>query len=117
MQNSERKGTLGFIIQKNKILLALIEYPDGKRLWNGIGGYAEAGETLEDALIREFNEETYVNISKANLKKVAELNDSFQLNVFIINLWNGELKIKDRTLKELKWFSYEEIPYNQMHQG
>jgi len=53
------------------------------------------------------------------LKKVAELNGSptFQLNVFLTDSLHGELKIKDHSLKELKWFSKDELPFAKMHEG
>jgi hypothetical protein len=35
---SKTIGTVCFIISGDKVLLAEIEYPDGRRLWNGIGG-------------------------------------------------------------------------------
>lgn len=45
-------GTVCFIVQSNQVLLAEIEYPDGKRLWNGIGGVAESGESPEETAAR-----------------------------------------------------------------
>ena len=114
-----RKGTVCFIRNADRVLLALIEYGPNDRKWNGIGGFVEEGESLEEAVIRETKEETYITIDKDCLKKVAELNVSpvFQLNVFLSNSWHGELKIKDHTFKELKWFSKGELPYLMMHEG
>lgn len=122
MVNNEdklRKGTVCFITNAGKVLLALIEYGPNDRKWNGIGGFTEEGESLKDAVVREAKEETHIALDKDSLIKVAELNISpvFQLNVFLTNNWHGELKIKDLTLKELKWFPENELPFSKMHEG
>lgn len=77
----------------------------------------DPGESLEDAIIREAQEETFIKFDKNHLKKVAELNGSFQLNVFLTNTWSGEIKSKEPSIKELKWFPINELPYSQMHPG
>ena len=117
MSDVVRKGTVCFLQDGDKVLLALIEYSPTDRKWNGIGGFAEEGETLEEAVVREAKEETYIEFDKNSLKKVAELNGAIQLNVFLTDKWRGELKIKDPSLKELKWFPINDLPYSQMHPG
>ncbi len=119
MEEKLRKGTVCFIQDGNSILLALIEYASTDRKWNGIGGFAEEGESLEEAVVREASEETEISLDKNDLKRVAELNfsPSFQLNVFLASKWSGELNIKDSSLKELKWFPKSDLPYEQMHEG
>ncbi len=115
--SSDRQGTVCFLRNGDKILLALIHYNNGEEKWNGLGGFAEAGETLEEAVVREVQEETYLEFDKTRLTKVAELNGSFKLNVFLTDTWSGEMKIREDTIKELRWFSINEIPYSQMHKG
>lgn len=119
MANQYRRGTVCFICQADQVLLALIEYGPNERKWTGIGGFAEAGELLKDAVIREVNEETYIAVDKNDVYKVAEVNDSptFQLNVFIAHSWRGKLEIKDRSLKELQWFPKDRLPVSEMHKG
>jgi 8-oxo-dGTP diphosphatase len=58
---------LGFVfdVESNRIVLIQKKRPTwqaGK--WNGIGGHIEDGETSRDAMIREFQEETGVEIPK-----------------------------------------------------
>ncbi len=112
-----RKGTVCFIQNGDTLLLALIEYSPTDRKWTGIGGFVEEGESLEEAVVREANEETYITLDKNHLTKVAELNGSFQLNVFITDMWSGEFKAKEASIKDLQWFHIDQLPYYQMHPG
>lgn len=113
----KRIATVCFIVEDNKILLALIEYSSNIRKWNGIGGFVEKNESPEQAVVREIEEETFIKVNKEDLKRVGELDLDVNLIVFRTSRWSGELKIKDPSLKELKWFEFDEIPYNQMIEG
>ena len=113
----KRTGTVCFIVKDNKILLALIEYSPNDRKWNGIGGFVNENEAPEDAVIREINEETFIKIRKEDLIKLKELDLDINLIIYKTNKWGGELKIKDPSLKELKWFRFDKVPYDQMHEG
>lgn len=113
----KRVGTVCFIIENNKVLLALIEYSPNDRKWNGIGGFVEENESPEDATVREISEETFIQIDKNDLIRVNELDfENVNLIVFKIGKWSGEIKTKDPSLKELKWFEFNKIPYSQMHE-
>jgi len=111
-----RKATVCFLRRDNKVLLALIEYPSGDRKWNGIGGYVEPLESPEDAVIREANEEIGIHIHPDSLKllKTIPLKE-IELNIFSADQWEGDLTIIDSTLKELRWFALDDIPYDKMH--
>ena len=112
-----RKGTLCFLKRNSQVLLAYIEYSPTDRKWAGIGGMVEENEALNNALVREINEETFIKVHSSDVKKVAELNWQFQLNVFLCEKWTGEIKVKEPSLKELKWFEINKIPYSEMHPG
>lgn len=113
----KRVATVCFIIDNNKVLLALIEYSPTDRKWNGIGGFVEENETPEDAIVREISEETYIKVRKEDLIKFKELDLDIYLIIYKVHKWTGELRIKDDSLKELRWFDKEEIPLEQMHEG
>jgi ADP-ribose pyrophosphatase YjhB (NUDIX family) len=68
-----RQATVCFLRNKNQVLLALIEYGPNDRKWTGIGGFVEAGESLEDAVVREAEEETYI-------KPISKLRRAYQDN-------------------------------------
>ena len=58
----EKKYTLGFIRQGDKILLLNKEKGWWMGSWNGVGGKIEPGETPEQGMIREIKEETGLDI-------------------------------------------------------
>lgn len=114
----KRQGTVCFITEEDKVLLALIEYAPDNKKWSGIGGFADEGESLVEAIVREFQEETHISIRKEDLKKAGEIDyPSMLLNVFVTDKWSGELKAKEPTIKKLRWFSKNNLPYSEMHEG
>ncbi|MEO6509173.1 MAG: NUDIX domain-containing protein [Patescibacteria group bacterium] len=112
MDTSIRRATVCFIRKDNKVLLAKIE--DEYTYWNGIGGWAEIGETVEEGVAREIDEETFIKVETRDLKRVVEFG---HLHVFLTDIFSGKVEIKEPLLKELKWFSYDEIPYLEMIKG
>ena len=55
------------VIKDNKVLLARHTYGGGKGMLIIPGGYVEKGETPQDAVIREFKEETNITIQPKNI--------------------------------------------------
>ena len=111
--------TLLHIIKDGKILLAEKKRGFGVGLFNGVGGKLEPGETVEQAMIRETQEE--INVTPINYKKVAVINfDMFhkgeptleEMHVYIANDFIGT---PDET-EEMKpqWFDMDKIPYEKM---
>ena len=60
----ELETPLLFLRKENKILLARKKKGFGFGKWNGIGGKLEQGETPEQAMIRETEEEIFVTPTK-----------------------------------------------------
>ena len=113
----KKAGTVCFIVENGKVLLAHIQYPDGKLLWNGIGGVVEAGETPGDAVVREVAEETKLSLDKSDVRDVLTIDfPELDLHVFVTNRWSGTLEIIDPTLKEPRWFAFSDVPYAEMHE-
>lgn len=52
------KYTLGFVIKGSKVLLINREKQPWKGCWNGLGGKIKTGETKEESILRELEEET-----------------------------------------------------------
>ena len=79
----------GFLFNENKTHVALIQKnkPEWQRsLFNGIGGHVEDGEVSWDAMEREFEEETGVNIKKWS--RFAQ-GDSVNKNESRVLFWRG----------------------------
>lgn len=102
----------GALIKKsNKYLLVKLKTGQQKGLWSIPGGCAEDGETFAEAAIRETKEETGLEVSLGDVINIIQENfGHFCITVvFKAEIKGGELKIQNDEIKEVKWFSYEEI--------
>ncbi|MBT4022611.1 8-oxo-dGTP diphosphatase [archaeon] len=93
----------------------------GKGKYLGIGGKVEEGETIEQAAIREVQEE--IGVVVKNIKKVGTLNFYFpfvekpqkwnqKVHIFITENWEGEI-IESEEMKP-SWFNKKELPFDSM---
>ena len=106
-----------FIRPDGKILLGL--RASSKKVWPGhwdtIGGHVEDGESLDDALIREVQEEAGVTPTEFKLIATAkerqpEIYGDALHHVYAITRWQGgdPANVSDEHT-ELKWFSVGEM--------
>jgi 8-oxo-dGTP diphosphatase len=106
-----------FIRSDSKVLLGLRSpskksWPDH---WDTIGGHVEAGESLEDALVREIREETGVTPTAFKLVAIVreprpDLYGDALHHIYAVTSWQGgkPANICDEHT-ELKWFSIDEM--------
>jgi 8-oxo-dGTP diphosphatase/2-hydroxy-dATP diphosphatase len=109
--------TVVFLIESDNILLAMKKRGFGKDRWNGAGGKIETGETVEQAMIRETQEE--IGVTPLQFEQVGYLEFNFPNgmtnmvgNIFICTSWEGE-PIETEEMAP-RWFKISDIPYDEM---
>ena len=103
-----------YLIKNDEVLMMLRnkkEVDINKGKWIGVGGHIEKGESATQAIIREFKEETSLDIS--NVKEVATIyfrfNDDFErMQVFTCVDYQGEVNF-DCVEGTLKWLSIDKL--------
>ena len=105
------------IIRDGRVLVARRARGPALGVWTMPGGVVEAGETLTEALVREIEEETALNIEPVALaghREVVVRDDSrkvarhFVILCFASRLVGGELKLNEE-LAEARWLRPEEL--------
>lgn len=118
---NEKICTLLFLIKDDCILLAMKKRGFGADRYNGVGGKIEPHETIEQALVRECEEE--ITVTPRNYWKVAE-HDFVQIegdmpwrmcvHAYLCDEWEGFPEETDEMAPE--WFHLKDIPYKNMWQ-
>ena len=112
-----RVRVAGILIENNKILL--IEHlKKNKKYWLVPGGGVDWGESTAEALIREYKEETNLDITVEKFlflsetiapdKKKHVINLYFQIKIIKNSIYNMKLR-NERNLTDLKFITKEEI--------
>src|SRR5690554_5124933 len=116
-----RLRACGLLVRHEKLLLVKLKSPvTDAMVWMPPGGGVEFGENIEDALIREFQEETKLKVKVGNLLHVDELIEAgFHAVEFYFRVYNNfdkpvlgndpEHTDEDQILEELRFFSQAEI--------
>lgn len=114
-----KKATLVFLLDGDRVLLALKKRGFGEGLWNGVGGKVNDGEGIMEAAKREAAEEIGVTITK--LTEAALLKFRFpdkedfggmDVYVFLVTSWEGT-PIETEEMRP-EWFALTDVPYDQM---
>lgn len=102
------------------ILLGMKKRGFGQGYWNGFGGKIKKGESPEDAALRELYEEVGLSASPKDLHLIGKIDFVFAGDpnldhpVDIFLLWNWSGKPTETSEMSPKWFSVNEIPFEQM---
>ncbi len=111
--------TLLYLIRGDEVLLALKKRGFGEGRWNGVGGKLEPGESIEQALVRECQEE--IGVTPTMFEKIGEMlydeihNDTrklMNLHIYFATEWEGN-EVESEEMRP-QWFKKTEIPYKDM---
>lgn len=118
-----KNATLLFLVKRKdgaiaEVCLAMKKRGFGAGRYNGAGGKVEAGESIEDATVREVEEEFGVKVTE--MKKCAEIAFSFALkpewnqlvHVYLSESWEGE-PIESEEMAPA-WVLVGDIKYDSM---
>ncbi len=116
------RRTLLFLRRGDQILLAMKKRGFGVGRWNGVGGKLEPGETIEQALVREAEEEigatptSYWRVAELDFAQDAETDDPWHMYVYayLCDEWAGEPVESDEMAPQ--WYALDAIPYATMWQ-
>lgn len=107
--------TLCVIRSEDKVLLAMKKRGFGKGNWNGYGGKLLESETIEEALVRELNEESTIQLTEYEKRGevVFHFPDMIR-HVYIYEgiKWEGEAEETEEMSPQ--WFHINEIPFDSM---
>lgn len=115
------RRTLLFLIRDDEILLAMKKRGFGAGRWNGVGGKLEPGESVEEAVIRECQEE--ISVTPLSYRPVAELDfyggsatEPWHMYVYayLCDEWEGEPTESEEMAPQ--WYKIGDIPYGAMWQ-
>ena len=105
----------GICIRDKKILLLKRANNPFRGFWHIVGGQVEDNETLKEAIIREFKEETNLDIEVGEII-AGRLEESFdQIKIIVafkITSTNGKIKLNSES-KEFRWV--ENFPVNSVY--
>lgn len=104
--------------ENNRILLVLRKKSPEAGCWSLPGGKVEYMETVENAVIREINEELGIDIVIERLLCVTNHiiqseNVHWVAPTFVAHIVNGKVQNKEpHALQEVQWFPIDDIPDN-----
>lgn len=106
----------GILISDGRVLLVKRSpdrklYPD---VWDMVGGHQNDGETIDQTLLREFDEE--IGVTPTNFREMMviaepypEINGERAYHVYAITAWRGpEPAIKNDEHTDIAWFTIDE---------
>jgi len=109
-------GVSGLARRKGRVLLVQRGTPPNRGKWSLPGGGVEWGETLRDALVREFREETglrvrpepLVDVLDVRLPSRAHLRYHFVVAVFRVRILGGRLR-PGAEEADVRWVPVEDL--------
>jgi mutator protein MutT len=111
-----RVGVGGVLYRDGQLLLGLrrATYDLYPSKWDVIGGHGEPGETVEQVLVREFEEELGVRPVRFECLGVwsepaVERYGDARYHIYIVHEWQGEPHNRSDEHSELRWFAADKL--------
>ena len=98
------------IHDNDRILLGRSKYFP-QNMYSTLAGFIEAGESAEEALVREVKEE--VNVAVSNITYYSSQSWPFPSQLmlgYMCKYDGGEIALNDEELEDAKWFSISDLP-------
>lgn len=103
---------LGFYFTPKHVLLILKDKPEWQKgLYNGLGGKIEPGETQYEAMVREFKEESGLDVCDWQSVLIMK-NDTIGFSVEIFAAHGDELKPTGSAEEPVRYFDCNKLPSN-----
>lgn len=121
-----KKYVVGYLIKPKSEQIALYRMPEGHPSGlkvNSFGGKVEEGESLREALVRECKEETGLPLSYVDAiffhskKEVDGFGIIHMASINVPETFALPLNDSDSELQEGKWYSLNEVPWDDMGIG
>ena len=113
------RATLALFMNENKMLLGEKKRGFAKGTLNGIGGKQDPGETIEQAMIRECQEE--VGATPTQYEQVGRIDfdmwykgEHANMEMYIYKCYKYDGEIKETKEIIPNWYNINEIPFNRM---
>jgi len=113
-------GLSGIIKRGGKVLLGLRKGSHGSGTWAFPGGHLEFGESWEDCIMREVEEETGLKIGRINFvtatNDIFDEDDKHYVTLFVdCEYLGGEAELREPDkCAEWRWFDFNSLPGNLM---
>lgn len=113
----KRINTLAIIENGDRVLLAMKKRGFGEGWWNGYGGKVNQGESIEQAMVRELEEESGLKAKTYRERAVIEFffkgtDKEVEMHVFEVTEYEGRLEETEEMAST--WFARKDIPYDKM---
>lgn len=99
------------VVENNKVLLVQQKQQYAYGLWGFPGGHLEPGETSQEAVVREIQEELGAVLMQVKPFKVTRIelpSGTLELNTFT-GILRGPVVLEDHELMAYGWFSLESL--------
>ena len=112
----------GLLVENRKLLLVRRGNPPSRGLWTLPGGRVKLGETLHDALVREFEEETGIRVQPVGLADAVDIieraaDGRIRYHYVVIDYWverlTGSAQAASDAL-EVGWYPIDALPRHDM---